>query len=128
MDADAKKKAAALAALEHVEDGMIVGVGTGSTVNHFIAALKDRRHRIAGAVVGVVAIVCAIRVFYASKSTTVRALAAGVPLVVAGQIALGLWVVASLRQVPVVVGHFAGAAMLWSLWILMTCMTKSARD
>jgi len=50
MDADAKKKAAALAALEYVEDRMIVGVGTGSTVNHFIAALRDRRHRIAGAV------------------------------------------------------------------------------
>ena len=50
MDADAKKKAAALAALDYVEDGMTVGVGTGSTVNHFIAALKDRRHRISGAV------------------------------------------------------------------------------
>jgi len=50
MDADSKKKAAALAALEYVEDGMMVGVGTGSTVNHFIAALADRRHRIAGAV------------------------------------------------------------------------------
>ena len=50
MDADAKKKAAAVAALEYVEDGMTVGVGTGSTVNHFIAALKDRKNRIAGAV------------------------------------------------------------------------------
>ena len=50
MDADSKKKAAALAALEYVEDGMLVGVGTGSTVNHFIAALAARRHRIAGAV------------------------------------------------------------------------------
>ncbi len=50
MDADSKKKAAALAALDYVEDGMTVGVGTGSTVNHFIAALKDRRHRIAGTV------------------------------------------------------------------------------
>ena len=50
LDADAKKKAAALAALDYVEDGMTVGVGTGSTVNHFIAALKDRRNRIAGAV------------------------------------------------------------------------------
>jgi ribose 5-phosphate isomerase A len=50
MDADSKKKAAALAALEYVEDGMTVGVGTGSTVNHFIAALAARRHRIAGAV------------------------------------------------------------------------------
>ena len=50
MDADAKKKAAATAALEYVEDGMMIGVGTGSTVNHFIAALAARRHRIAGAV------------------------------------------------------------------------------
>ena len=50
MDADSKKKAAALAALEYVEDRMLVGVGTGSTVNHFIAALAGRRHRIAGAV------------------------------------------------------------------------------
>lgn len=50
MNADAKKKAAAVAALAYVEDGTIVGVGTGSTVNHFIAALADRRHRIAGAV------------------------------------------------------------------------------
>jgi ribose 5-phosphate isomerase A len=50
VDADAKKKAAALAALEYLEDGMMIGVGTGSTVNHFIAALAARRHRIAGAV------------------------------------------------------------------------------
>src|SRR5262245_35221835 len=50
VDADAKKKAAAIAALDYVEDGMTVGVGTGSTVNHFIAALGERRHRIAGAV------------------------------------------------------------------------------
>ena len=50
MDADAKKKAAAHAALQFVEDGTTIGVGTGSTVNHFIAALAARRHRIAGAV------------------------------------------------------------------------------
>jgi len=50
MNADAKKQAAALAALDFVGDGMLVGVGTGSTVNHFIAALAGRRNRIAGAV------------------------------------------------------------------------------
>jgi ribose 5-phosphate isomerase A len=50
MNADEKKKAAAAAALQYVEDGMTVGVGTGSTVNHFIAALAPRRHLIAGAV------------------------------------------------------------------------------
>jgi ribose 5-phosphate isomerase A len=50
MSADNRKKAAAEAALRYVEDGMIVGVGTGSTVNHFIAALASRRHDIRGAV------------------------------------------------------------------------------
>ncbi len=50
MNADAKKKAAATAALEYVEEGMTVGVGTGSTVNHFITALKGLKNRIAGAV------------------------------------------------------------------------------
>jgi ribose 5-phosphate isomerase A len=44
------KKLAALKALDYVEDGMIVGVGTGSTVAHFIDGLASMRHRIAGAV------------------------------------------------------------------------------
>jgi ribose 5-phosphate isomerase A len=50
MSADNRKKLAAEAALRYVEDGMIIGVGTGSTVNHFIAALASRRHDIRGAV------------------------------------------------------------------------------
>ena len=33
------KKLAALKAIDYVEDGMIVGVGTGSTVAYFIDAL-----------------------------------------------------------------------------------------
>ena len=44
------KKLAALKALEYVEDGMIVGVGTGSTVAYFIDGLAGMRHRIQGAV------------------------------------------------------------------------------
>lgn len=50
MDANALKKAAAEAALEHVEDDAMVGVGTGSTVNFFIDALASRRARIRGTV------------------------------------------------------------------------------
>ncbi|MDQ3026255.1 MAG: ribose-5-phosphate isomerase RpiA [Pseudomonadota bacterium] len=46
MDANALKKAAAEAALAYVRDDTIVGVGTGSTVNHFIEALASRRARI----------------------------------------------------------------------------------
>lgn len=46
---DAKRQAAEKA-LDYVEDGMVVGVGTGSTVAHFIDALGRDPHRIAGAV------------------------------------------------------------------------------
>jgi ribose 5-phosphate isomerase A len=50
MDADQKKKRAAEAALAYVHDDTIIGVGTGSTVNHFIDALAARNVRIRGAV------------------------------------------------------------------------------
>lgn len=42
MTPDDKKKMAAIAALDYVETGSVVGVGTGSTVNHFIHALADK--------------------------------------------------------------------------------------
>ncbi|MBB1473671.1 ribose-5-phosphate isomerase RpiA [Luteimonas sp. MC1782] len=44
------KRLAGEKAIEFVEDGMVVGVGTGSTVAYFIDALAGIRHRIAGAV------------------------------------------------------------------------------
>lgn len=44
------KRLAAERAIEYVEDGMIVGVGTGSTVAYFIDALARIQHRIKGAV------------------------------------------------------------------------------
>lgn len=44
------KRLAAEKAIEFVEDGMIVGVGTGSTVAHFIDALGRIKDRIKGAV------------------------------------------------------------------------------
>ncbi|MBK1672588.1 ribose 5-phosphate isomerase A [Ectothiorhodospira shaposhnikovii] len=47
---DQMKKAAAEAALEYVEDGMIVGIGTGSTANHFIDLLAKMKGRIDGTV------------------------------------------------------------------------------
>ena len=50
MTQDEKKRAAALAALDHVPPGELVGVGTGTTANHFIAALEGIRHRVDGAV------------------------------------------------------------------------------
>jgi ribose 5-phosphate isomerase A len=50
MNADRKKQLAAEAALAHVYDDTIIGVGTGSTVNLFIDALAARKLRIRGAV------------------------------------------------------------------------------
>ena len=50
MTQDEMKKAAAIKALEYIENDTIVGVGTGSTVNHFIDALSTIKHKIEGAV------------------------------------------------------------------------------
>lgn len=44
------KQHAAEAAIAYVKPGMIVGVGTGSTVNYFIDALASMKHEIEGAV------------------------------------------------------------------------------
>jgi ribose 5-phosphate isomerase A len=50
MDQNELKRAAARAAIEFIEAGTIVGVGSGSTVNCFIDELGAIRERIAGAV------------------------------------------------------------------------------
>lgn len=49
-DRDTQKRQAAERALEYVEDGQVVGVGTGSTVKFFIEGLGRMRDRVAGAV------------------------------------------------------------------------------
>lgn len=41
-DLESFKKAAALAAVEYVKDGMVVGLGTGSTAKHLIIALGEK--------------------------------------------------------------------------------------
>jgi len=65
--ADARKRRAAEAALDHLQDGTIIGVGTGSTVNLFIDALAARRERIRAAI-------------SSSNASTQRLLAAGIPV------------------------------------------------
>ena len=54
MTQDELKKATAQAALDyilpHLEDNMIVGVGTGSTASFFIDALAEQKHRFDGCV------------------------------------------------------------------------------
>ena len=73
MDQNAQKKAAAEAALQYVEDDMVVGVGTGSTVNCFISALASIKHTIAGAV-------------SSSVQSTERLRALGIPVLDANQV------------------------------------------
>ncbi len=68
MRKDELKRAAARAALDYVPEGEVIGVGTGSTVRHFIEALGERRGHIRGAV-------------SSSEETTRRLTAAGVPVV-----------------------------------------------
>ena len=50
MSQEEGKRRAARAAMRFVEPGMIVGVGTGSTVAHFIEALAERRGDVEAAV------------------------------------------------------------------------------
>lgn len=50
LDSNAKKNAAALAAMKFVRTGEVIGIGTGSTVNLFIDALAASTVRVSGAV------------------------------------------------------------------------------
>ncbi|MEJ2346819.1 MAG: ribose-5-phosphate isomerase RpiA [Gammaproteobacteria bacterium] len=50
MNQDELKRQVAEAAIEYVETGTVIGVGTGSTANHFIDALARIKHKIDGAV------------------------------------------------------------------------------
>lgn len=50
LSADQRKRAAAEAAIEFIEDGISLGVGTGSTVDHFVDVLADHRRRVSAVV------------------------------------------------------------------------------
>ena len=55
MTQDQMKIAAAEAAMKYVKPGMLVGVGTGSTANHFIDALAEMKDDIKGTVASSIA-------------------------------------------------------------------------
>jgi ribose 5-phosphate isomerase A len=67
MTPDQKKQAVAEAALQYVESGWVIGVGTGSTANHFIDALARIKGRLDGAVAS-------------SNATAARLKQAGIPV------------------------------------------------
>lgn len=67
MKQDDLKRAAAQAALAYIDEEMIIGVGSGSTVDFFIEALAQVKTKIEGAVAS-------------SKATAERLKAAGIPV------------------------------------------------
>ncbi|MBK4765373.1 MAG: ribose-5-phosphate isomerase RpiA [Pantoea sp. Brub] len=50
MNKESFKKAVGWAAIDYIQPGDIVGVGTGSTIEHFINALKTIKHKIKGTI------------------------------------------------------------------------------
>lgn len=68
MTQDEMKRAAAEAALDHIPAGSVVGVGTGSTANFFIAALGRIKDRVTSAVAS-------------SEATAGRLRALGIPVI-----------------------------------------------
>ena len=50
MSQDQIKRAAAQAAIQHVPEGCVIGVGTGSTANYFVDELANIKDKIDGAV------------------------------------------------------------------------------
>jgi ribose 5-phosphate isomerase A len=67
MSSDENKRRVALAALDWLEEAAVIGVGTGSTVNHFIDALTGIKGRLDGAV-------------SSSDASTARLKQAGIPV------------------------------------------------
>jgi heme a synthase len=81
-------------------------------------------HRGFGVIVAIVTTIAAVMVWRrASSWPQLRLLALVAPVLVVGQVVLGIYTVLTLRSVPVAVGHFAGAAGLWALWISAWLMT-----
>lgn len=81
-------------------------------------------HRGFGVVVAIVTTIAAIRVYRHTRSwPALRVLAMIAPVLVALQLALGIFTVLSFRAVPLAVGHFAGAASLWALWMSAWLLT-----
>ncbi len=72
MSQDLAKRKAAEAALAYVQPGEVLGVGTGSTVNHFIDLLAEHKLDVAGAV-------------SSSNASTERLRRAGIPVLDAHQ-------------------------------------------
>jgi len=85
-------------------------------------------HRGFGVVVAILTTAAAIAVARRARSwPALRLLALIAPALVVAQLALGIYTVLTLRAVPLAVGHFAGAASLWALWMSAWLVTAPPR-
>lgn len=85
-------------------------------------------HRAGGVIVAIVTTIAAVQVYRAAKSWPgMRLLAIVAPLLVLGQVALGILTVMTMRSVPLAVAHFGGAAGLWALWTSAWFWARSRR-
>ena len=83
-------------------------------------------HRGFGVVVALVTTAAAVVVYRRARSwPAVRMCAMLAPVLVLAQLTLGVLVVLTLRAVPLAVGHFAGAAGLWALWMWAWLLTRA---
>ena len=81
-------------------------------------------HRGFGVVVAIVTTIAAVQVHRRARAwPALQRLAVIAPVLVVAQIALGVATVMSMRAVPLAVGHFAGAAGLWALWMSAWLLT-----
>jgi ribose 5-phosphate isomerase A len=103
---EAGKRAAAVRAVEFVESGMRLGLGTGSTARHFLDVLADRLH--AGSLTDIIGVAT-------STATTAHAHEVGVPLLTLDELPhLDLTVDGADEIDPalnLIKGH--GGALLW---------------
>ena len=82
-------------------------------------------HRAFGVIVAIVTTIAAVLVARRARSwSSVRILAMIAPVLVVAQVGLGIATVMTMRDVPVAVGHFAGAAGLWAVWMSMWLVTN----
>jgi cytochrome c oxidase assembly protein subunit 15 len=85
-------------------------------------------HRAFGVVTALVTIAVAILVLRRTAGRAAlrwpRRAALLAPVLVLGQITLGVYTVLTMRAVPLAVAHFAGAAALWLLWVSLYLSTR----
>jgi heme A synthase len=85
-------------------------------------------HRAFGVLTAIITTIAAVLVATRAKTwPSLRLMAMAAPALVAAQIVLGIFTVQTMRAVPLAVGHFAGAASLWALWISMLLVTGKRR-